>query len=88
MPHVLATPEDENSITSVGHLVAPTRDDGIAKVSMDGNILWEKSIKGILERNGYRLNASEEEATAAIMALASHTITEEDFAHWLQDNCE
>jgi prophage maintenance system killer protein len=46
-------------------------------------------IGGIfLERNGQNLKASEEEATAAIMALASNAITEEDFAHWLRDNCE
>jgi len=56
---------------------------------VDGNKRTGYVIGGIfLERNGNKLNASEEEATAAIIALASNTITEDDFAHWLQDNCE
>jgi len=46
-------------------------------------------IGGIfLERNGHTLRASEGEATAAIMAIASNTITEDDFALWLQDKCK
>jgi death-on-curing protein len=54
---------------------------------VDGNKRTGYVIGGIfLERNGQNLNASEEEATAAIMALASNTITEEVFAHWLQNN--
>ncbi len=56
---------------------------------VDGNKRTGYVIGGIfLERNGQNLKASEEEATAAIMALASNAITEEDFTHWLQDNCE
>ncbi|MDH5426592.1 MAG: type II toxin-antitoxin system death-on-curing family toxin [Nitrospirota bacterium] len=55
---------------------------------VDGNKRTGYVIGGIfLERNGYQLQASEEEATAAIMALASTTITEEIFAHWLRGNC-
>ncbi|TFG61565.1 MAG: type II toxin-antitoxin system death-on-curing family toxin [Nitrospirales bacterium] len=56
---------------------------------VDGNKRTGYVIGGIfLERNGQNLNASEEEATAAIMALASNSISEDDFTHWLQDNCE
>ena len=56
---------------------------------VDGNKRTGYVVGGIfLERNGNKLNASEEEATAAIIALASNTITEDDFAHWLQDNGE
>ncbi|MDH5776451.1 MAG: type II toxin-antitoxin system death-on-curing family toxin [Nitrospirota bacterium] len=56
---------------------------------VDGNKRTGYVIGGIfLERNGYQLQASEEEATAAIMALASTTITEEIFAHWLRGNCK
>jgi len=55
---------------------------------VDGNKRTAYVIGGIfLERNGQKLNASEEEATAAIMALASNALSEEDFAHWLRDNC-
>jgi death-on-curing protein len=55
----------------------------------DGNRRTGYVIGGIfLQRNGQNLNASEEEATAAIIALASNALTEEDFAHWLQDNCQ
>lgn len=55
---------------------------------IDGNKRTGYVIGGIfLERNGHTLNASEEEATAAIMALASAAITETDFTHWLQENC-
>jgi len=56
---------------------------------IDGNKRTGYVTGGIfLERNGHTLHASEEAAAAAIMALASHAITEEDFAHWFQDNCE
>ena len=56
---------------------------------VDGNKRTGYVIGGIfLERNGQNLNASEEEATAAIMALVSNAITEEDFAHWLRDKCK
>ncbi len=56
---------------------------------IDGNKRTGYVIGGIfLERNGQKLNASEEEATAAIMALASTAVTEENFAFWLRDNCK
>lgn len=56
---------------------------------VDGNKRTGYVVGGIfLERNGHRLNAPEEEAIAAIMGLASNTITEKVFANWLQDNCE
>ena len=56
---------------------------------VDGNKRTGYVIGGIFpERNGYQLKASEKEATAAIMALASNTITEKDFALWLRENCK
>jgi death-on-curing protein len=56
---------------------------------VDGNKRTGYLIGGMfLERNGHKLRASEEEATAAIMGLASHQITETEYAHWLQANCE
>lgn len=56
---------------------------------VDGNKRTGYVVGGIfLERNGHKLNAPEEEAIAAIMGLASNTITEKVFANWLQDNCE
>jgi death-on-curing protein len=55
---------------------------------VDGNKRTGYVIGGIfLERNGYQLKASEEEATAAIMALASSQLTEEGFTLWFRDNC-
>ncbi len=55
---------------------------------VDGNKRTSYVIGGIfLERNGQILNASEEEATAAIMDLASSQLTEEGFTLWLRDNC-
>ena len=54
----------------------------------DGNKRTGYVIGGIfLERNGQILNASEEEATAAIMDLASSQLTEEGFTLWFRDNC-
>lgn len=53
VPHVIATPQDPGSVTTEGHLVGPIREDGFAKVSMDGEIVKEWSVKDILERHGY-----------------------------------
>jgi len=53
VPHVFASAEDENSVTTDGHVV-PIRDDGFAKISPGGEILQEWSVKGILERLGYQ----------------------------------
>jgi death-on-curing protein len=39
-----------------------------------------------LERNGLHLDASEAEATHAVLALASRELTEAQFAAWLRDN--
>ena len=56
---------------------------------VDGNKRTGYVIDGIfLERNGYQVKASEEEATAAIMALARNALTEANFALWLRDNCK
>jgi len=55
---------------------------------VDGKKRTGYVICGIfLQRNGQNLNASEEEASAAIIALASHALTEDDFVHWIQANC-
>ena len=55
---------------------------------VDGNKRTGYVIGGIfLERNGQILNVSEEEATAAIMDLASFQLTAEGFTLWLRDNC-
>jgi death on curing protein len=40
-----------------------------------------------LERNGWELKASEPDATAATLALASKTMSEKDYAEWLKTNC-
>jgi death-on-curing protein len=56
---------------------------------VDGNKRTGYVIGGIfLERNGQNLMASEVEATAAIMDLASSQLTEESFTLWLRDNCK
>jgi len=53
---------------------------------VEGNKDTGHVVGGIfLERNGQNLNASEEDATAAILALASNALTKDDFSHWLQD---
>lgn len=41
-----------------------------------------------LSDNGYELNASDAEATAAMLALAAHEISEDEFAAWLKDHTE
>jgi death on curing protein len=41
-----------------------------------------------LETNGFRLIASEVEATAATLALAAGKLSEEDYAKWLAEHCE
>jgi death-on-curing protein len=39
-----------------------------------------------LEMNGYRLTASEEDATQAVLGLAGGTLDETDFAAWMRAN--
>ncbi|GJL94748.1 MAG: death-on-curing protein [Hyphococcus sp.] len=41
-----------------------------------------------LEINGYTLGASEEEATATMLAFAAGEVSEEEFAFWLKENCK
>lgn len=43
-------------------------------------------LMGVLfmELNGYRFTASEEDATEAVLSLAAGTLTEDDFAAWLE----
>lgn len=53
VPDVMASPKHSGSATSNGHTAAPMRNDGFAKISADGRILEEWSVKAILERHGY-----------------------------------
>jgi death on curing protein len=39
-----------------------------------------------LEMNGYRLTASEEDATQAVLGLAAGTLNETSFAVWMRAN--
>ena len=56
---------------------------------VDGNKRTGYVIGGIfLERNGKMLMATEEEATAVMLALANKTIQEAGLATWLKQNCE
>jgi death on curing protein len=41
-----------------------------------------------LETNGYRMTASEVEATAATLGLAAGKLSEEDYGNWLKEHCE
>lgn len=41
-----------------------------------------------LARNGYRLTAAEAEATRAVLDLAAGSLSEPDFARWLDDHVE
>jgi death-on-curing protein len=41
-----------------------------------------------LALSGWRLAASEPEATAVMLALASGEVSEKDFARWLEENCD
>lgn len=41
-----------------------------------------------LVRNRYRLTASEAVSTRAVLDLAAGAVTEDGFAHWLEDNIE
>ena len=55
---------------------------------VDGNKRTGFVVGGIfLERNGKILMASEAEATAIILDLASRKIKEEELAAWLRKNC-
>ncbi len=55
---------------------------------VDGNKRTGYVVGGIfLERNGKILMASEAEATAIILDLASRKIKEEELAAWLRKNC-
>jgi len=63
---------------------------GIAKNHpfIDGNKRVAFTVAGVfLGKNGRWLTASEAEATAAMLALSSSEISEDDFAHWLRDRC-
>jgi death on curing protein len=40
-----------------------------------------------LELNGYRFNASEEDATEAVFQLAAGKLSEAGFGKWMRENC-
>jgi death-on-curing protein len=51
----------------------------------DGNKRIALTVAGVfMELNGFRLQASEQDAAQAVRALAAREITEEQFAAWLQ----
>lgn len=53
----------------------------------DGNKRLALTLAGVfLERNGYRVEASEREAFTAMQALSDRSIEFEEFAVWLQRN--
>lgn len=55
---------------------------------MDGNKRTGLMICQLfLESNGYRFEASEEEAALQILALADCRLSDEDLTQWLEANC-
>lgn len=64
---------------------------GIAKnhAFIDGNKRTAFLAAAVfLSRNGYRLTASEPDATVAMLGVADGSLTEAQFAQWLKDNTE
>jgi len=53
VPIVLGPPGVEPSVTREGEIL-PIRDDGFAKVTLDGEIVEEWSVKDLLNRHGYQ----------------------------------
>ena len=54
----------------------------------DGNKRVALTIAGVfLELNGFRLEAPENDAVSATLALSTREIDEEGFAAWLRDSC-
>src|SRR5262245_42134312 len=53
----------------------------------DGNKRVGFTVAGVfLEMNGYRLEADEVDAVAAVLALTTRDLDEKDFATWLRQN--
>jgi death-on-curing protein len=53
----------------------------------DGNKRVALTVAGVfLELNGYRLEASEQEAVAATVAISSRKLDRDGFANWLRGN--
>jgi death-on-curing protein len=53
----------------------------------DGNKRVALTVAGVfLELNGYRLEASEEEAVAGTIAISSRKLDRDGFAKWLREN--
>ncbi len=48
-------------------------------------VMAASHTSAILARNGLELNASEADATQAVIALAASDLTEAQFAQWLRD---
>jgi death-on-curing protein len=64
---------------------------GIAKnhAFIDGNKRTAfVAASAFLSRNGLRLNASERDATVAMLGVADGSLKEPQFAQWLKDNTE
>ena len=54
----------------------------------DGNKRVALTVAGVfLELNGFRLNASEQDAATATVALSSGRMNERQFAEWLRASC-
>jgi death-on-curing protein len=54
----------------------------------DGNKRVALTVAGVfLELNGFRLDASEQEAVTATLALSDRTLDAEAFAAWLRGSC-
>lgn len=54
----------------------------------DGNKRVSLTVAGVfLEMNGFRLEASEQDAAAATLALSSGEISGRQFAEWLRASC-
>ena len=54
--------------------------DGNKRVSLTATAVF-------LEINGFELTAPEPEAVVAFTDLAAGTLTEDELAHWLEENC-
>jgi death on curing protein len=90
----------DSALARPGHVYAYSDEPGIVTLAasytagivrnhsfVDGN-KRTGFLAGVLflEMNGYRFNASEEDAANAVMGLAAGTLDEAAFAEWLAEN--
>jgi death on curing protein len=55
---------------------------------VDGNKRIALTVAGVfLERNGFRLEATEQDAASAMNALSAGTLSRDDFESWLEVSC-